>query len=396
MMQTTFKRTRSTLLLYLLLGLFGYMMNAFGPIMPFLKGELNLSYTVSSLHFTAFAMGMILAGLGVPAIVARIGRWRVLWVGAFGMCLAELLLAAGHAPVVTIAAAFLLGLVGSLVPPVVSSALSDLYSGQRSIALTESNLVASAVIAAVPLLISWFSQSFFGWRTVLLIPWLAVLGLRFGFGKLEIPEAPKRSTGKTTARLSGLFWLYWVAIFFAETVEFGMISWCADYLEKAGGLARADAVAAVSVFMAGMILGRIVISRLLLRFTSPQLLMASVVITAFGFGVFWSLLVPWMAVAGLFLCGLGVAGLFPLILSLAIGASGASVDLATARIGLSAGIAFLILPLILGRIADQIGIRMAYGLLIFLLLALFIIVWVASRQQAAQSRAGSLARMEEG
>ena len=56
----TFHRDRFTWLAYLLLALYGYFINILGPLTPFLKDELGLSYTVSSLHFTAFAAGMLL------------------------------------------------------------------------------------------------------------------------------------------------------------------------------------------------------------------------------------------------------------------------------------------------------------------------------------------------
>lgn len=53
--------------------------------MPALREELGLSYTVASLHFSAFAAGMILAGLVGDRIVRRYGRATVFWTGAAGL-----------------------------------------------------------------------------------------------------------------------------------------------------------------------------------------------------------------------------------------------------------------------------------------------------------------------
>jgi drug/metabolite transporter (DMT)-like permease len=61
-----------------------------------LKNELNLSYTVSSLHFSAFALGMIGAGLTGHRVIQKFGRWKALWIAAFGMCGSALLLVAGR------------------------------------------------------------------------------------------------------------------------------------------------------------------------------------------------------------------------------------------------------------------------------------------------------------
>lgn len=70
MMPQTFRRDRLTWLLYLLLAFYGYSLNLPGPITPFLRRELGLSYTVSSLHFSAFADAVdIQAAFAVVALL---------------------------------------------------------------------------------------------------------------------------------------------------------------------------------------------------------------------------------------------------------------------------------------------------------------------------------------
>jgi MFS family permease len=130
-MPQTFHRDRFTWLIYLFLAFYGYCLNVLGPITPFLKDELGLSYTVSSLHFTAFAVGILLVGLGGHVPIRRLGRWRSLWIGAAGMSLGALLLAAGRTPVITIGAAFLMGAIGSLILALVPSVLSDRHGELR-------------------------------------------------------------------------------------------------------------------------------------------------------------------------------------------------------------------------------------------------------------------------
>src|SRR5512139_1448672 len=105
----TFHRDRSSWLLYLLLAFYAFFINVFGPITPFLKDELALSYTVSSLHFTAFAVGILLAGLTGHIVVQRMGRWNALWLGAFGMSGGALLLLVGQSATFTIGASFCMG-----------------------------------------------------------------------------------------------------------------------------------------------------------------------------------------------------------------------------------------------------------------------------------------------
>lgn len=62
-MSLAFQRDRFTWLGYLALAFYAYLQAAIGPIMPFLREALQLNYTVAALHFSTFALGMMLAGV---------------------------------------------------------------------------------------------------------------------------------------------------------------------------------------------------------------------------------------------------------------------------------------------------------------------------------------------
>ncbi|HEX2980115.1 MAG TPA: MFS transporter, partial [Anaerolineaceae bacterium] len=234
-MPPSFQRDRFTWLIYLMLTFYGFILNVFGPITPFLKEELNISYTVSSLHTTAFAVGILLVGLGGHLVIERAGRQRSLWVGALGMSLGVFLLIVGRSPIATIGASFLMGLVGSLILAIVPSALADRHGEQRSIAISEANTVGSLIATIAPLMVGWFAGVPGGWRLSLAIVACSPLLLAFAFGKVKFPPAGQvlDADGKANRSLPGLFWAYWVAIVLAVSVEFCMIFWSADYLEKA-------------------------------------------------------------------------------------------------------------------------------------------------------------------
>ena len=73
-MTSSFSRDNFTWFIYLTLGYYAYLLNAIGPAMPFLRAELDLSYTLSSAHLSAFAVGILLAGLGGDWLITRFGR----------------------------------------------------------------------------------------------------------------------------------------------------------------------------------------------------------------------------------------------------------------------------------------------------------------------------------
>jgi fucose permease len=380
-MQRTFHRDRFTWLAYLSLAFYGYFLNGLGPITPFLKEELQLSYTASSLHFTAFAIGILLVGIGGHLVIQRIGHRGSLWLGLFGMSLSALLLLIGKNPVVTIGASFLMGLIGSLILAIVPAALSDQHGEMKAVALSEANVIASLFATSAPLLVGWFAHSLGNWRWALGIMACIPILMFFGLAKNSSPVASSLTSETTSVNqsLPSLFWIYWMGIVLGVSVEFCMVFWSANYMEKVLGLSKADAAQAVSLFLGAMILGRILGSRLVQRFSARTLVTVSIVVAALGFLLFWTAENSILGLSGLFITGIGVANLYPLILSLAIGAADGNTVRAGARATLASGTAILALPLILGSFADAVGIRLAYALVLLLLLSLFLIGKIASR-----------------
>ena len=383
-MHQTFQRDRFTWLAYLSLAFYGYFLNILGPITPFLKDELGLTYTVSSFHFTAFAIGILLIGVGGHILIQRIGKQRSLWLGLFGMSLSALLLLVGKISIITIGASFLMGLIGSLILAIVPAALSDQHGEMKAVALSEANVIASLFATSAPLLVGWFAHSIGNWRWALgsmaCIPILMFLGLGKNSSPTVSSAAEERAQANQT--LPSLFWIYWVGIVLGVSVEFCMIFWSADYIEQVLGLSKADAAQAVSLFLAAMIVGRLLGSRLVQRFSTRVVITVSIVLAGIGFLLFWRTDNTLIGLSGLFLTGLGVANLYPLILSLAISSANGNTVQAGARATLASGTAILALPLLLGRLADAVGIRSAYGVVVLLLISVFLISQVAGRISA--------------
>ncbi|CAG0933690.1 hypothetical protein TFLX_03176 [Thermoflexales bacterium] len=380
-MTHTFQRNRLTWLAYLLLAFYGYFLNVLGPITPFLKEELHLSYTVSSLHFTAFAVGILLIGLSGHLLIERLGRWVALWIGAAGISLGAFVLLAGQSPVITIGAAFGMGLIGSLILVIIPSLLSEQHQEQRAVALSEANVIASLVSTAAPLMVGWFAPLPGGWRLALGVVAFTPIVLRLGFGRaIQLPSTTNEDSSTPLKQpLPIKYWVYWAALVLAVSVEFCMIFWSADYLENGLELPKVDAAQSVSLFLAAMIVGRLAGSRLVHRFSTHRVVIVAIVLATSGFLMFWLMRNTTLVLLGLFVTGLGVASLYPLILSIAIGTAQHNTVQASARATLASGTAILALPLVLGRLADLVGIRSAYGIVLILLIGVFAIIVGAGR-----------------
>jgi fucose permease len=238
------------------------------------------------------------------------------------------------------------------------------------------------VATAAPLMVGWFAHWVGGWRWALGIAAFTPVLMRLSLGKINLPESvPTQADSMQSKRpsLPFLFWIYWVALVLAVAVEFCMISWSADYLENGLGMLKVDAAQSVSLFLAGMIVGRLAGSRLVQRFSTYQVVIGSILVASFGFLVYWNTTSLVLGLGGLFVTGLGVASLYPLILSLAIGAAKGQTIQASARATLASGTAILTLPLVLGRLADAVGIRPAYGIVALLLISVILIIGLTGR-----------------
>src|SRR5918997_1088814 len=71
--QERFVRCPLTWATYALVGYFAYLETALGPLMPFLRAEHDFSYTVASLHFSAFALGAVPVGFFGDRVAGRLG-----------------------------------------------------------------------------------------------------------------------------------------------------------------------------------------------------------------------------------------------------------------------------------------------------------------------------------
>ncbi|GAB4414967.1 MAG: hypothetical protein Kow00106_10280 [Anaerolineae bacterium] len=371
-----FQRDRFTWLAYLLLAYFAYQQAALGPLMPFLRDELRLNYTVSGLHLSAFALGMTLAGALGDSVLGRWGRRRVFWGGGAGMSLGALAFVLGHRPALTIAAALLMGAPGTLLLITIQATLSDRHGDRRAVALTEANIAASLSAGLAPLCVGNLQRVGIGWRGALLLGVLAWATLTWRGWRTPLPPQHVPSAlaqhDHPAARLPIPFWAYWLVIFLSVSVEWSTIFWGADFLETSVGLRKVDAATLMSVFFGAMVLGRILGSRLTRRARLSRLLLAALLLALGGFLPFWLAPAAPLNVAGLFVAGLGIANLFPLTLAAASGSVAPhQADAASSRITLAAGLAILITPQVLGTLADHIGIKAAYAVAaLFLWLAM--------------------------
>jgi MFS family permease len=396
---SSFARTPSTWLAYLLIGYFMYVQASLGPVIPFLREDLSLGYGAAGLHFGAFALGVLFTGLLADRPARLLGRRTTLWGGAVGMAAGAAGIATANGIAASLAATLLTGFCGSLLLMSAQAALSDLHGEWRAAAISEANVVAGAAAILAPLLVGAFSRTEFpGWRGEPLFAAVLLAAITLFLGRAPFPSAKPAADrvdhdgGAGGRILPAVFWGWCAVIFFCTSVEWSVAYWGASFLEGETGLEAADAATLMGAYFVALLFGRILGSRLARRVRPGTLLVGAVTLSAAGFLPFWlaPLVLPpasattLASVTGLFVAGLGIGNLYPLGASLATGAASRVVDLATSRIALTVGCATLIIPPALGITADHLGIGNAYAIVAALLIAAAILAITVDRSAQRQ------------
>ncbi len=376
-----FKRDRFTWLTYLMLGFLCFMMSVLGPLMPFLRAELKMDYTLVSLHFSAYNVGGLIASTMAVRLIRRLSRTITYWGGGLGLGgFALALIIPGNPPALTLLFVLLMGISGGILLITIQAVLSDHHGEQRGIALTEANISASLFAIAAPLTIGGFEQGGFGWRyAIILMVGISLVIFMLG-NSTPIPnEAPLASQAENGGKLPRTFWIYWLVIVFGVSVEVNLTYWSSDFLEKAGGFARSDASLALSVYFFAMLLGRIVGSRCVRLFPPNKLLLVAVIIAGLGFPILWLVPIAPLKLFGLFLAGLGIGNFYPITLVAATNTVPGQSNKSSARISMGAGVAALISPFVLGWVADLLSIHSAFSLIMVFLLIIMGILYYSLR-----------------
>jgi fucose permease len=369
-----FVRDPITWTAYGLVGYFAFTETVLGPIMPFLREEQGLGYAAASLHFSAFALGGVLVGLLGDRVLVRWGRWEALWGGAAGMALGALLLVLSPGAWATVPAALAMGVCGALLLVASEALLSDRHGGWSAVALSESNVAASACAISAPLLVGAFAASGLGWRPALVAP-VAALALLAALSFSRPQGLPERDVAGEacgeppgTRALPPRYWAFWALVTLSVGSEWCVGYWGADFLAGTG-LTRPGAATALTLFFVAMLAGRLLGSRLARALPPTTLLAATLCVALAGFPLFWLSGGAVHTLLGLFVTGFGIGSVYPLGVSAALAAAPGNADAAAARLAVGGGGAVLVAPFALGALADRVGIGPAFGVVAPMLLA---------------------------
>lgn len=355
-----FRRDPSTQVGYAAIAAYAFWLYASGPAFSLLRSELRLSYTMVGVYSAAWSAGAVLTGAAFASLAGRLPRAVLLWSSAAAVTVGAALFAAGHTVALTLAGDALAGLAGTTLLTCAQAILSDRHGNRRDRALAEANVGAAACAVLAPLLLGLLQGTAVGWQIAFALPALVLAGCYLLYRRQPLPAARADRSGKGWGRLPPSYWLLAALVATGIAVEFCVVYFGAELL-TATGLSTSRAATAMSAFYLGILAGRVGGTWLTRRAgRDVPLLWASLAVTAAGFLLFWLASVTPLAIVGLFVCGLGVASLYPLSLAIALAAAPGNGDTAQSAIQLLGGSLVLLAPFLLGSLADHLGLHTAF------------------------------------
>jgi fucose permease len=380
-----FHRDRLTWVAYAMLAWFAYLQAAPGLVVPHLRHELDLSYFVGGLHVAAFALGSLVAGLVSSRLERAAGRGPLLWSAAAVMGIGAIGLVLGGVVAVTLGSILVMGIGGGVVLATVQAALADHHGEQRAVALTEANVAASVSYVVLIGVFALAAAAGLGWRAALVVAPLVPVAI--WWANRDVALEPAEPAGADRARLPAAYWVAAVVLVCVVAAEWCVLSWGATFVDDQVSVSTDTAVTLMAGYFGGVVVGRVVGSRLARRREPAHLLAVALGVTAAGFAVLWPAGEPVQAVLGLALLGLGLGNLFPLGLTVAVSLAAVHVAAASGRAVAMTSLAVLLAPLTVGSLADATSLKTAL-LVVPAMLALAAAGLVAVRRSGAPESAG--------
>jgi MFS family permease len=342
------------------------------PRLPEIKAELGLSNSALGTALAAQPLGALLAGFAVAPVIRRLGSARVASTGL--AVLAAAIWAAASAPHWGVLAGALLvaGAVDASVDVAMNAqgmrvqrrygrSILNAFHGLWSVGSVAGGLLGAAAAGlGIPL-------SLHLGVIALVFGTTALLGTRFllpGPDDEDRPDSPADETTRAPAPptravvVSGMALLGVLAACGAFVEDAGS-SWSALYLRDELDAGPATAGLAFVALSLAMTVGRFTGDRAVDRFGQRRVVRFGGLLAAAGLGAALALPSIPMTLVGFALAGLGVATLIPAVYHAADELPGLRPGLGLAIVNLLLRLGFLVVPPLIGVLADAMSLRVA-------------------------------------
>ena len=323
-------RTLATTVIFSGFFLLGILLLMWGILLPRMAAELTMSSFVSGALFTLFSLGMMMGAIIGGKYAARFEFLPLF--ASLSLVNALFIVIAGLMPnwPGLLVIVFIVGVLSSCKITIGHTVIAQLYVEKRFAMMG----IMDFMFSLGTLVASFYVSLIFLWQANWRLPlhflaalWVILalftfLSVRNAKAKLAVEnkqeEATKQTLAFATIVRQPVFLLLAVASFGSGAVEFGTVNWFVSYAQQGLGFDGDAARLLLAGFTGGMALSRLSFAWFLRWFSVHRLMVVLVTLLLTG-AIIAKLGDTFMPIMlGNFLLGLGLGGLFPLILSAAM------------------------------------------------------------------------------
>lgn len=373
---------------FLIIGLVSAML---GPLVPFLRADLNLSYGLAGLFFSFQSIGALCVLVLGGWLMHSLGSRRVVAIGLLVFCSGLLATALAGSFALILVANLLIGAGMSFLDMGISTVCIDANPTGKGKALNKLHFFFGAGAVFGPLLALVVGALPGGWRwafglTALGPVVIAVVLLMVHFP----PPAPATVAERFGVYRKPLLWLGGLAMCIYCGVEWGVGAWFPSYWQAIPGTSKLSPAWATSLFWLTFAIGRSVQGGKADKWGFQPFLALGTVLTLVVL-ILWIIFPsPAAAIAWVLCFGFLIAGMYPTIVALVSHRFPASSGQLTPILSIFASIGGLLWPPAIGAIADKAGMAVLpwTQLVLTILMAIGLgLTFLADRREAIKQAA---------
>lgn len=357
-----------------------------GSFLPMMREDYGLGYSLSGILVSVYNFGNIAIGLVTGFLALFFGRKRCYLTLTLLTSIGFLLMLLTHQPTVLFLAFLMAGLARGAGVNYGNGVINELSHDNAALLNLVNALFALGALLAPFLLLGFDTVSVHGWRLAAAV--LIITGLLSAVSMIPMNIADAGSAGGKQIDF-GFFRnrLFWLTVLFSlcyMSVETSITGWMVSFFTESGAASESFSLILNGLFWSSVLLGRFACASLSARIRASRLLvLLSVGMLFFFCCLMLSHSLIWMVAATVGF-GLSVSGMYATSI-----ANGGEIfqqyPFALGYYTTIAGSAGIVMPSVIGLLADCFGIRIGMSVLFFPLIFQLLFVLINDHRAVSKS-----------
>ena len=342
----------------------GMLALSIGSLLPFIRDAKGLEYAFCGMIVSLHSVGNLISSFAGGALPAFIGRKKSILLFNSFFAIAYLMIILGDSNWLIAAAFFMTGLARGATSNFCNTAINELAPGKASILNGLHAMFAIGAFAFPMILIALTAQNEANW--IYACYFMLIMGVLSWLMYYMIPLENDKVAKKDKEKGAGfaffkepMFYICTFTLFFYLCAEQGVIGWMITYFKDTGALPASLSQVTASVLWIMILAGRLLTAWASTKVKKERLLVVmGIGLVGFFFLLLFSTTTE-LILVGIMGFGFSMAGIYPTTVSFT-GTIIKKYPLAWSFILTCASIGSIVMPSIIGRIAETAGIY--YGM----------------------------------